>query len=663
MPKGLWNAPSLPQYLVERTAELEKLHALLQGTENAALSQALKGLGGIGKTTLARHYAEQYAAEYGSVLWFNASRDTTLDADFQKLAQEVKSPNWNSQNAQEIRQGVRTYLEKYASQTANTPLLLIFDNVDEPNVVAGYVPKPGRAKILVTSRLHDLRPLVKHANVYELGVYTPEEALDYFVQADCLDMADAANVANARAVAEMLGHLPLAIEQAAGYIGSDSPPLPFATYRKEYDAKHLGLLEEGRLLNNVYFDTVLTTWAINFQKIEGTPAAEILRYCAFLAPDNIPVEVFIKDGNAAILGAPLQAELEEIAGDPAQFRRRCQPAINLSLLRYTGAEPDSKTGDIPSEMQRNTLSLHRLVQEVIRHNLAQPRTAEETVDQAKAYRNGYLERTCTALANTWAGHAANYSAANRRLAPHWRSCLDTCAASEYGLKTTDVARLYSQSASLLQVQALYEEAIGQIQQSKAILLAVVGREHPETATTLHDLAQLYANQGKYAEAEPLYQEALAIYDNVIGREHPSTAAILHALAQLYANQGKYAEAEELYKESLAIKVKVIGREHPSTAITLHALAQLYANQGKYAEAKPLYQEALAIKVKVIGREHPSTAATLHNLAQLYANQGKYAEAEELSTEAYQIMVKFVGEDHPNTQIVKESLDMIRLLRD
>ena len=74
----------------------------------------------------------------------------------------------------------------------------------------------------------------------------------------------------------------------------------------------------------------------------------------------------------------------------------------------------------------------------------------------------------------------------------------------------------------------------------------MGKDHPDTATSLNNLAVLYRAQGKYAEAEPLYQRALAIYEQQLGQDHPDTASSLNNLAGLYKAQGKYAEAEPLY---------------------------------------------------------------------------------------------------------------------
>ena len=95
--------------------------------------------------------------------------------------------------------------------------------------------------------------------------------------------------------------------------------------------------------------------------------------------------------------------------------------------------------------------------------------------------------------------------------------------------------------------------------------------------------------GDYAKAEPLFKEALEIRQKVLGREHPDTAASLNNLAKLYWAMGDYAKAEPLYKEALEIRQKVLGPEHPDTATSLNNLAYLELDLGKIREAKRLGQ--------------------------------------------------------------------------
>jgi tetratricopeptide (TPR) repeat protein len=66
------------------------------------------------------------------------------------------------------------------------------------------------------------------------------------------------------------------------------------------------------------------------------------------------------------------------------------------------------------------------------------------------------------------------------------------------------------------------------------------------------LAKLYQDQRKYEEAEPLLKRALQINEKRLGPEHPNTATSLNNLALLYQAQGKYEEAEPLLKRALQI---------------------------------------------------------------------------------------------------------------
>ncbi|HEX9256594.1 MAG TPA: tetratricopeptide repeat protein, partial [Candidatus Angelobacter sp.] len=69
-------------------------------------------------------------------------------------------------------------------------------------------------------------------------------------------------------------------------------------------------------------------------------------------------------------------------------------------------------------------------------------------------------------------------------------------------------------------------------------------------------------QGKNSEAEPLYRRALAINEKALGPEHPNTASSLNNLALLLKEQGKFSEAEPLYRRALAIREGVFDSQPP-----------------------------------------------------------------------------------------------------
>ncbi|HJY84662.1 MAG TPA: CHAT domain-containing protein, partial [Candidatus Binatia bacterium] len=159
----------------------------------------------------------------------------------------------------------------------------------------------------------------------------------------------------------------------------------------------------------------------------------------------------------------------------------------------------------------------------------------------------------------------------------------------------------------------------------------LGPAHPNVATTLNNLAELYREQREYGRAEPLFRQALTIWEKRLGPEHPTVATALNNLATLYREQGEYGRAEPLFQRALTIWQKSLGPAHPNVATALHNLATLYREQGEYGQAEPLFQRALAIREKELGPAHPTVAATLHGLAILYAAQGAEAQAIALQT--------------------------------
>jgi tetratricopeptide (TPR) repeat protein len=201
-------------------------------------------------------------------------------------------------------------------------------------------------------------------------------------------------------------------------------------------------------------------------------------------------------------------------------------------------------------------------------------------------------------------------------------------------------------ADLYRNQGRYEEAGSLYRRALELREKVLGPEHPDTATTISNLAELYRNQGHYQEAEPLYKRAFEIWEKVLGPEYSNTA--ISNLAELYREQGRYQEAEALYKRALAIFLSVFGPEHPNVATATHNLALLYYGQGHYQEAEPLLRRGLEIWEKVLGPEHPDIARSINSLAVLYVTQGRYGEAEPLYNRALEIREKVLGPEHPDT---------------
>ncbi|MEM9827881.1 MAG: CHAT domain-containing tetratricopeptide repeat protein [Planctomycetota bacterium] len=209
---------------------------------------------------------------------------------------------------------------------------------------------------------------------------------------------------------------------------------------------------------------------------------------------------------------------------------------------------------------------------------------------------------------------------------------------EYAIFLNNMAILHGSMGDYAKAESLHVK-------SNAIIKKELGREHPEYAAGLNNLAGLYDAKGEYAQAEPLLLEAKAIVEKVFGCEHPDYANSLNNLGGLYSSMGAYSRAEPLYLEAKAIVEKVIGREYPEYAICVSNLAFTYQAMGDYGQAESLYLEAKAVEEKVLGREHPNYADTLNNLAGLYSSMGEVARAETLYLQARAILKKVLGCEH------------------
>jgi hypothetical protein len=54
---------------------------------------------------------------------------------------------------------------------------------------------------------------------------------------------------------------------------------------------------------------------------------------------------------------------------------------------------------------------------------------------------------------------------------------------------------------------------------------VLGKEHPDTLTSMNNLAGILRDQGKYEQAEEMLRQALRLRETVLGEEHPDIRKI------------------------------------------------------------------------------------------------------------------------------------------
>lgn len=144
---------------------------------------------------------------------------------------------------------------------------------------------------------------------------------------------------------------------------------------------------------------------------------------------------------------------------------------------------------------------------------------------------------------------------------------------------------------------------------------------------LADVCQL---TGRYEEAEPLYKKSLQISEVQLGSDHPDTASSCSNLANLYWTAKKNSQAELLYRRALQINEAQLGRDNLVTATSLNDLANVYCAMERYQEAESLYTQALDIAVNCLGDKHPDTKVVKNNLRTLVQQAIKNGSTSKLS---------------------------------
>jgi tetratricopeptide (TPR) repeat protein len=472
--------------------------------------------------------------------------------------------------------------------------LLVYDNVSSPDEVADLLPSAG-ARVLITSRFSDWREI---ADEVPLDVLPPDEAIA-FLQS----RTGRSDALGGRALAETLGYLPLALDHAAAYCRRTQVRFD------DYAAKASSLIASVPR-GSSYPRSVAATFDLAIsQAVAQRAAAEgLMAFLAQCAPERIPMLL-----------------IEGAIDDEGERLQALASLVEVSLVKHD-----------PFDDGTEAVAVHRLVQAVARAR-----------SEAKGLAQGAAAHLIVRLGAVYPGDGHEDPGSwplCAKLTPH----LLALQGLDEPSKAADWPNLLVCAGNYFHGRAAYPQATLLLREALAIREKACGPEHPDTATSLNNLAGLLLDQGDLVGARPLYQRALTIREKVCGPEHPDTAMSLNNLALVLKEQGDLVGARPLYQRALAVAERVLGPDHPRTARSLNNLAILLNAHGDPVKARPLYERALAIAEKVLGPEHPDTARSLDNLANLLQDQGDLAGARPLHERALAICEKVFGPEHPRT---------------
>jgi hypothetical protein len=536
-----------------------------------------------------------------SVFWVHAGSPERFYQSISQIAQNCHVRGHNDPKA-DVLQLVRAWLARddqsawlmildsaddteifFSSSDVASPKPAGTDRIASESNLARYIPECSHGSILVTTKNKETGVrLTRSRGVFKIGHMDPAESRK-LIQDILQD--DGPNPDHLDILTARLEYLPLALVQSATFIQERSMTVArYLHLLDESDSTLVELLSEpfeavGR--DSSIPNAVTATWMVSFKQIrEQYPnASDILSLMSFFDRQGIP-KAFLSHQVTPKDGQDRAPRGEDRAMGILELEKA------LGVLKGFSFASEGTTDE--------NLNMHRLIQLVMRKWLITQGTS-----------------------GAWAGQAL-----------------------------TTVSELYPPGS-----YANWKVCEDYLPHAYVVLSHEDSPSPAETisrGSLLHNAALFMLYRGQWNKAEELQVQAAAMRRRVLGEEHPDTLTSMANLASTFWNQGRWTEAEKLEVQVIEMSSRVLGEEHPDTLTSMANLASTFWNQGRWTEAEKLEVQVMETRKRVLGEEHPSTLTSMNNLAFTLKSHGRDDEALELITVFVQLSRQKLGANHPNT---------------
>lgn len=622
---------TLPQQLssfVGRESEIESVKRALAKSRLLTLT----GIGGVGKTRLAREVAATLRNAYADgVWWVNLEdlSDATLVPDAIAAVLGLRQPSGQPPE------------RPLSDALQGKHLLLILDNVEHLiDESAGMIERLLHAvpelRVLATSREPLGIPGESHWDVPPMELPDPEDlpAVDQLLAYDAIRLfCERArmtvpefelNDANACPVVQICRHLdgiPLSIELAAARTqalsldeirqrlddrfrllsGSDRTVIPrHRTLRATMDWSHDLLSEDERTLLRrlAIFSGAFTLDAIEAVCVDDVlPSNEILELLARLVSKSLVVVERDERGWYHLLGTVKQYELEKLCEceDPISLRDR-------HLAYYVSLAEEAEEA-LKGDQQRPWLRLLERQFDNVRAALQWTLSAHR--DEPGMRLLGAIWRFWDMLGGFNEG---------RRWTDQALRTLD-------GAQTDDRARVLNAAGILAFRQG--DLTTARMRHQECLALQHERDDRIGIAMSLNNLGMVLRTQGEYARALRLHEESLDIRRQL--GERWDVAMTIINVGNVHYAQGNYEKARQRHREALRILRELGDAWGIAIALGYQGLAA-YA-QADYVNARELLQESLTLRQGLNDRH--GIAGALNSLANVTLAEGKVDDAARM----------------------------------
>ena len=544
--------------------------------------------------------------------------------------------------------------------------LIVFDNADvpPPEVVEKFIPLGNRGNILITSRNKSMGRIVSFENRIEIKEMEEADAISLLLKASCLDPLPEHLEVSKKIVSELYC-IPLAVNHAGAYI--EAGKCDIDQYLRQFSVHQQALMSDTTFKGaSKYNKTVYGTWDFSFKEIEKRAGASghstskdaqaakaailILQICAFYHHTSISKDIF--------RSAAEEALKQDINSNSFKNLPQAVTVLDHTLLGVdnNGHWDEFIFGQgisvllsfslIKREQSLKTFSIHPLV-----HYWSRERMSK--FEQQNMCAIGSTILSCAIPER----YETQHYKMRRIIFPHIKANKmherQIGAIEQYydDSKWSKFALVLRENGDLNNAEQL---AVQIMNMRKKLL----GAEHPDTLTSMANLARIYRDQGRWNVAEQLEVQVMDVRKKLLGAEHPNTLNSMASLASTYRAQGRWNKAEQLELHVMDIRKKLFGAEQPDTLLSMSNLASTYRAQGRWNEAEQLEVQVMDMRKKLLGAEHPDTLASIENVASTYLNQGRWNEAEQLDVQVMDMRKKLLGAEHPDIFISMGNLAIV-----
>ncbi|MEU3208498.1 tetratricopeptide repeat protein [Streptomyces cyaneofuscatus] len=530
---------------------------------------------------------------------------------------------------------------RFLSWLTTTPRgwLMILDDVPDLGALRGWwPPNAASGRCVVTTRSSDSSWRTEHRARINVGLYSPVMSRRYLRRV-LEQQGRERDATELDKLAADLGHLPLALAQAAAYLCEDQS-LTVAQYRALLADRTLLLadvLPDVSNLPDAQQHIVAAAWHVSLQRAdELTPvglARPLLLMLCLLDPHGVPAATVTSPASVQYLTARLSGRHRAVS---AHHVRQALRVLRRFSLVYPG---------LPGADERDDLiGMHQLIQRAVRE-------ASEPAELATSVR-----AAADSLQEAW---PSGVDYADTVVGRSLVSCAEHLVAQDTAKALWNGGGPHSVLSLLgrqLQATGRREQGLRHFTSMLHTARRLLGHNHPETLFLRSDIAGLRAEGGDVAGAVAELRKVLVLQSRLLGEESPHALTTLNNLAHWRGGMGDYAGAVTEY-DRLLVTLKKRGDllDEADVLMTRRSRAYCMTQCGREAEALPELHSVVEGSKRVNGPRHPRTMVARNALASCLGRMGRNEEAVEILTSLLTDQRMVHGERHGEVLITRSNL--------